>query len=131
MSGERFGAVGRGVLDALLTCEQAAGHVGPHVQGRTYWDVLPVGAEPADEDRSVRRIILAAALKGMYGHVGGRAADWLADADALLAGPLQRLVRDHQAVERCAALADEFDSNANWREWGVGRRIRRALDGEP
>lgn len=57
MSGERCGAQSRGVLDALLICEQVAGHVGPHVQGRTYWDAVtarPAGQEtpgaPSEED---------------------------------------------------------------------------------
>lgn len=50
-------------------------------------------------------------------------------SDALLDGPLRPLLEAQAAVDRVRALADEYDGNINWREWGIGHRLRTTLDG--
>ncbi len=70
------------------------------------------------------------ALTEVYGPIlpGSAVEDWGRDADAVMALPA---VRDLLALRgRVAALAEEYDANANWREWGVGRRIRATLNPE-
>lgn len=63
---DRCGAQAKGVLDALLVCEQVAGHVGPHVQGRTYFDSVSAArdrdsdpTEPAPLAQQLRDLIRA------------------------------------------------------------------------
>lgn len=37
--------------------------------------------------------------------------------------------RAEAAVARARELADWFDAQINWREWGIGNQIRHALEG--
>jgi len=68
-------------------------------------------AEPALE-----AALVALEAGDACGAVGCRA---LAERDALLE-------REARVVE----LAEWFDAQVNWREWGIGNQIRRALDGD-
>ncbi|HET6849857.1 MAG TPA: hypothetical protein VFH74_13405 [Gaiellales bacterium] len=126
--GDRCGAQAKGVLDALLVCEQRAGHVGPHVQGRTYFD--SVSAARDDDNDRLRDALLThhpimrsetGPLSGcrcggvklgqdVIEHVLGELAD------GLLAGPLRQLTAERDeavaAVQRVRAWAAMNDDMA-------------------
>ena len=42
---------------------------------------------------------------------------------------VRELLRAEAALSRVRDLADEYEQNPNWREWGIHSRIRRALGG--
>jgi hypothetical protein len=73
-------------------------------------------AELAAHEAREAELIAALEAGDACGAVGCRA---LAERDALLE-------REARVVE----LAEWFDAQVNWREWGIGNQIRRALDGD-